>query len=82
MRNWLFIFHNHVRNTKGQHIILNSSDECAGHYAGCFVPKCEYTLFVQNVAYAVRQNWVRVDNWRRWYSNSERMRIISGNVVI
>ena len=81
VRNWLFMFHNHVRNTKGQPIILNSSDECAGHYAGCFVPKCEYTLFVQNVAYAVRQNWVRVDNWRRWYSNSERMRIISGNIV-
>ena len=82
MRNWLFTFHNHIRSTKGQAIILNSPDECAGLYAGCFIPKCEYTLFVQNVAYAVRQGWVRVDNWRRWYSNSERMRIISGNVVI
>lgn len=46
-----------------------------------FVPKCEYTLFVQNVAYAVRQGWVRVDNWRKWYSTSEKVRIITGNVV-
>jgi len=82
VRNWLFTFHNHIRTTKGRPIMLNSADECAGLYAGCFIPKCEYTLFVQNVAYAVRQGWVRVDNWRRWYSNSERMRIISGNVVI
>ena len=82
VRNWLFAFHNHVRSSKGQPITLNSPEECAGHYAGCFIPKCEYTLFVQNVAYAVRQGWVRVDNWRKWYSNSERMRIISGNVVV
>lgn len=82
VRNWLFNFHNYVRRTKGQPIILNSAEECANHYAGCFVPKCEYTLFVQNVAYAVRQGWVRIDNWRKWYSNSERIRILSGNVVI
>ena len=82
VRNWLFTFHNHVRSTKGQPILLHSPDECANHYRECFVPKCEYTLFVQNVAYAVRQGWVKVDNWKRWYSSSERIRIITGNVVV
>lgn len=81
-RNWLFNFHNHVRNSKGQPIIINTPEACRDHYGGCFVPQCEYNLFVQNVAYAVRQGWVRVDNWRKWYSNSERLRIIVGNIVM
>lgn len=82
VRNWLFNFHNHVRRIKNQSIIINTSDECAAHYVGCFVPKCEYTIIIQSVAFAVRQAWVRIDNWRKWYSNSERLRILVGNIVI
>jgi hypothetical protein len=81
VRTWLFNFHNNVRSTKGQQLIINSLNECREAYVNCFIPKCEYSLFVQNVAFAVRQGWVRVDNWRKWYSNSERIRIITGNVV-
>lgn len=82
LRLWLFNFHNHVRNSKEQPIIINSVEACREQYQGCVIPKCEYTLFVQNVAYAVRQNWVRVDIWRKWYSTSEKIRIIIGNIVI
>lgn len=82
VRDWLFNFHNHVRFSKGQEIIVKIVQECAIQYASCFVPKCEYNLFIQNVAYAVRQGWVRIDNWKKWYSNSERLRIIIGNIVI
>ena len=81
VRVWLFNFHNQVRQMKGQPITVNNPQDCAKLYAGCFIAKCEYTLFVQNVAFAVRQGWVRIDNWRKWYSNSERIRILSGNVV-
>jgi len=82
VRNWLFNFHNQVRASKGQPIMMNSPDELGSVYAGCFVPKCEHTLFVQSVAFAVRQGWVRIDNWRKWYSNSERIRILAGNIVV
>ena len=82
VRNWLFNFHNHVRSMKGQPILINTPEECAQLYAECFVPKCEYTQFVQSVAFAVRQGWVRIDNWKKWYSNSERIRIITGNIVL
>jgi hypothetical protein len=81
VRTWLFNFHNSVRARKGQPIIVNTPEECASVYAGCFIPKCEYTFFVQSVAYAVRQGWVRIDNWKKWYSHSERLRMISGNIV-
>jgi hypothetical protein len=82
LRLWLFNFHNHVRTSKGQPIIVHSLEACRDLYRGCFVPKCEYTLFVQNVAYAVRQNWVRVDIWRKWYSTSEKVRLQTGNVIV
>jgi hypothetical protein len=82
IRNWLFNFHNQVRNVKGQPIIIYTPEACREQYQGCFLPKCEYTLFVQNVAYAARQNWVRVDTWRKWYSTSEKIRILIGNIVV
>ena len=82
LRNWLFNFHNHVRSFKGQPIIINTPEACQAQYGGCFVPKCEYNLFVQNGGYAARQGWVKVENWRKWYTTSEKLRIIIGNIVI
>lgn len=82
IREWLFNFHNTVRQSKGQPIIIESIDQCAQTYANCFIPKCEYSFFVQSVAYAVRQGWVRVDQWRKWYSTSEKARLIMGNLVV
>ena len=82
VRNWLFNFHNQVRKMKGQSIVIATPEGCHQYYSGNFVPSCEYNLFVQNVAYAVRHGWVRVDNWRKWYSNSEKLRLITGNVIV
>lgn len=82
IRNWLFSFHNQVRIIKGQPILVSTPEACRDLYNGCFLPKCEYNHFVQNVAYAVRQNWVKIDNWRKWYSTSEKIRILIGNIVI
>lgn len=81
IRNWLLLFHNHVRTTKGQSILIHNLEEYSATYGNCFVPKCEHTLFIQSVAYAVRQGWVKIDNWRKWYSSSERLRILAGNIV-
>ncbi len=81
-RIWLFTFHNHVRQMKGQPIIVNTIDQCIETYNGCFVPQCEYTFFIQAVAYAVRQGWVRIDNWKKWYSYSEKIKLITGNIIV
>jgi len=79
VRKWLFLFHNAVRASKGQPILFQTVEECVKE--GCSIPKCEYTAFIQSVAAAVRQGWVRIENWRKWYSNSERLRILSGNLM-
>ena len=81
-RLWLFLFHNAVRASKGQPILVETVEQCIAVYANCSVPKCEYTSFIQSVAAAVRKGWVKMEHWRKWYSNSERLRIIGGNIVI
>lgn len=81
VRNWLFDFHNAVRTIKGQPILLNLPGDCITQYAGFVLSKSDYTFFIQSVAFAVRQGWVRIDNWRKWYSNSERLRLITNIIV-
>ena len=82
VRIWLFTFHNAVRSTKQQDIIVHTVEECSALYSNCLLAKCDYNTFIQNVAAAVRQGWVRIEHWRKWYSNSERLRIILGNIVV
>jgi hypothetical protein len=81
-RSWLFYFHNYVRALNQQPTMVSSVDECAIMYANCTVSRRDYTAFVQAAAAAVRQGWVRIENWRKWYSYSERIRILSGNMVL
>ena len=80
VRDWLFYFHNSVRTMKGYPIIVHTPEECV-QYTGN-IPKKDYMFFVQCVGHAVRLGYVRPDNWKKWYSNSERLRIISGNIII
>ena len=82
IRNWLFAFHTHVRTFKGQPVIINTPEECQAHYNGCAILKCDYDLFIQNGANAVRLGWIKVENWRKWYTTSEKLRITIGNIVI
>lgn len=81
VRNWLFNFHNSVRSTKHQSI-MTSTEECVQMYSGMVISKNDYQYFIQSVAFAIRQGWVKVNDWRKWYSNSERLRLITGNIVV
>ena len=80
--NWLFYFHNNVRSMKQQQSMLYTPEECVTMYSGMVLSNNEYQFFIQSVAFAIRQGWVRVNDWRKWYSNSERLRLITGNVVV
>ena len=79
VRLWLFLFHNAVRAQQG--IMITTVEECQALYQDCVVKTCEYTLFVQAVGAAVKLGRIRLENWRKWFSKAERLRIISGNMV-
>ena len=80
VRMWLFLFHNHVRILKGQSVM--ESIEVYIETYQTILNKTEYQLIINSIIGAVRQGWVKMDQWRKWYSYSERLRIISGNVVV
>jgi hypothetical protein len=82
IRGWLFTFHNSVRLRKNQSILLNSPEECIELYRNCNVLKCDYNIFIKTVAYAARQGWVRITNWKRWYMHSERIRLITHDFIV
>lgn len=81
-RQWLFDFHQAVRQEKGQPTILGDSSECADLYQNRLIAKADYNRFVQTVTAAIRQGWIRMDEWRKWFSHSEKLRILSGNIVL
>jgi len=81
-RNWLFEFHNHVRTMGNQGIVFSDPSQCIGFYTEATITRKDYNAFVQTVATSVRMGWVRMENWRKWYSYSERLRILSGNMIV
>lgn len=81
-RQWLFDFHQAVRQKKDQTILLESSECCIELYRDKFISKSDYNRFIQTVTASIRQGWVRIDHWRKWFSHSEKLRILSGNIVI
>jgi hypothetical protein len=81
VRAWLFSFHDAVRHMKGQPIVIGTVTECTTFYTGCTVLRKDYNTLIQSIAAAIKQGWVRVDHWRKWYSYSERLRILTGNLV-
>jgi len=81
-REWLFAFHQAVRQQKEQPLLLASPDECAALYENRSIPKADYHRFVQTVTAAIRQGWIRMDHWRKWFSHSEKLRILSGNMIL
>ena len=81
-RQWLFDFHQAVRLRKEQTVLLDSSECCAVLYQERLISKTDYHRFIQTVTAAIRQGWIRMDEWRKWFSHSEKLRILSGNIVV
>jgi hypothetical protein len=82
IRVWLFNFHNAVRSRKGQEIIVSTPEMCRHIYEGCFIPQCEFTNLTQSIAFGVRQGWIKIDMWKKWYNFSERLRVLSDNTIV
>jgi hypothetical protein len=82
VRQWLFDFHQAVRLQKEQPLMLDSAESCAVLYHDRSISKGDYHRFIQTVTAAIRQGWIRLDEWRKWFSHSEKLRILSGGIVI
>jgi len=81
VRVWLFMFHNHVRIMKG-HVPMESADECRVIYANERLSTADYTILIECITAATRQLWVKLDQWKKWYSAMERLRLLTGTIVL
>lgn len=82
IRQWLLTFHNAVRTRAGQPIMILTEEQCSELYKNSFIARCEYNQLVDNVAYATRQTWVKIDLWKKWYMHSERLRVLIGDIIV
>jgi hypothetical protein len=81
VRLWLFTFHNHVRVMKGQEP-LDTIEHCRELYANQSLSRADYDILINCITAATRQQWVKLDSWRKWYSMLERFRLLSGTIVV
>ena len=79
---WLLRFHNTVRAMKGQTIEIHNLEQLRNQYSGCFIQQCEMSLLTQSITYAIRNKWVRMDMWRKWFNFSEQMKVLVNSPVI
>ena len=81
VRIWLFTFHNHVR-TMNEQEPLATPEECHTLYAYQILSHADYTTLMECMIAATRQQWVRLDQWKKWYSVMERLRLLTGTIVL
>ena len=81
VRVWLFMFHNHVRVMKG-HTPLATAEECQLIYEHERLSLADYTVLIDCITAATRQLWVKLDQWKKWYSALERLRLLTGTIVL
>lgn len=78
VRTWLFTFHNHVRAQNGQPITINTAEECAQHYSNCEIIPCYFNDITADITLAVRHGWVRIDSWKRWVIQYNKLKLLLG----
>ena len=66
---------------KGQNIII-SEEECSVLYGQEYVSKVDYNTLIGCIVAATRQQWVKLDQWKKWYSAVERLRLLTGSIVV
>lgn len=81
-RQWLFLFHTAVREDNNQPVIVSTLQDCQNLHANGTITKAEYTQFIHCVASATRNGWVKLENWRKWYGVSEKLRQTMGNIIV
>jgi len=75
VREWVFHFHNHVRSEKGKELFIMET------LLQEPLQKCEYQQLILYLTSAVRQNEIKLEHWKKWYSYLERLRILTVNLV-
>jgi hypothetical protein len=81
-RQWLFDFHNAVRHQKGQSVELSTVEDCKTTYLYASITHQDYSNWIRAVAVAMRNQWVYMEDWQKWYELSETLRLTLKSIVV
>jgi hypothetical protein len=76
VRIWLMNFHNTVRESNGQPIEIQYPEACEQLYADCTINPNFINDMSRYVTYAIQQGWVRMDMWKRWIVQFNKLKLI------
>ena len=76
IRTWVFNFHTSVRSRIGQPTTVISPDDCIALYAHETINPAFITDLSHHITFAVRSGWVRIDSWKRWVTQFNRMKLM------
>jgi hypothetical protein len=81
LRSWLFAFHTAVRERIGQSIIVTDVEACREMYESEPLNDAFIRDLSAYVMYAVRAGWVKLEAWKRWVTQYNRLKLAIGGTV-
>jgi hypothetical protein len=78
VQTWLLNFHNAVRLRKHQAIEINTLEQLRAHYTGDTIDEADMRVLTANVVFGVRTMLIKADNWKRWFTQFQKLRLFVG----
>jgi hypothetical protein len=75
---WLFNFHNAVRQRLGQPIMLDTSEACSALYGTTTITDKDVQIIEAAASYAIANNIVKQPVWKKWFSTFKLLRVMLG----
>jgi hypothetical protein len=76
IRLWLINFHNSVRERNNVPIEITTLEECRLQYENCKVSPTFIEDLSRYISYAIQEGWVRLDNWKRWMVQFNKLMLL------
>jgi hypothetical protein len=81
LRSWFFAFHTAVRERTGQPIIVTDAEACRAMYESEPLNDAFISDLSAYVIYAVRSGWVKLEAWKRWVIQYNRLKLAIGGTA-
>jgi hypothetical protein len=81
LRTWFFAFHTAVRQRLGQPVLVADLEACREMYESEPINDAFIRDLSVYVIYAVRAGWVKLEAWKRWVTQYNRLKLAVGGTV-
>ena len=76
IKEWLFTFHNDIRQNKGKPVIINTIQEYNAHYASMTLEACDNDILMGSLKYGLQATFITLENYTKFMRIVAEMRRI------